>query len=557
MGIATKIDITPADLKTLQALLKRYIPQSIVWAFGSRVKFTNKPSSDLDLVAFTTKEQNTQVSLLKDAIEEAMLPYRVDLLCWHEIPENFKKNIEQQYVVVQEANIKENSLPKGWKIYSLADICNRITDGTHFSPKEVIEGNRIIATVRDMTEYGFDIKDCKRISEDDYKDAVKNGCKPEEGDVLFSKDGTMGIVQFFKGNYELVLLSSIAILKPNKSLVDGKFLSYYLKNPVTNNYIKENFKSGSALPRIVLKDLKKLDLVIPENISTQTAIAQILTSLDDKIELNLQMNQTLEAMAQAIFKEWFVEFKFPKSLNYDSLDLPDEQDSKKENQKEKNHGNQDNPKNQGSDNGLPKGWKEVSLNDVIDLIIDHRGKTPIKLGGQWSDEGITALSAKNVKDGKLVNLQEVGYVDEELYDKWMKEKLNPFDILLTSEAPLGEVSVLISNTRFCLSQRLFAIRTNDKCKPTYLYSFLRSKIGKENIQKRATGSTVVGIRQSELRNVEILLPEYEIQMAFEQVVKPLLIRIDENYNEINILTQTRDALLPKLMSGSLNLDLLD
>ena len=103
----------------------------------------------------------------------------------------------------------------------------------------------------------------------------------------------------------------------------------------------------------------------------------------------------------------------------------------------------------------------------------------------------------------------------------------------------------------CLSQRLFAIRANEKCKATYLYSFLRSKIGKENVQKRATGSTVVGIRQSELRNVEILLPDDKTQIAFEKVVKPLLIKIDENYNDTNLLTQIRDSLLPKLMSGKM------
>lgn len=96
-----KIDVTPLDLKTLQDILKEQLPQITVWAFGSRVKFTSRPNSDLDLVAFTTKEESIKLLSLADAIDSALLPFRVDLHSWHEIPENFKKNIEANYVLIQ------------------------------------------------------------------------------------------------------------------------------------------------------------------------------------------------------------------------------------------------------------------------------------------------------------------------------------------------------------------------------------------------------------------------------------------------------------------------
>lgn len=296
------------------------------------------------------------------------------------------------------------------------------------------------------------------------------------------------------------------------------FIEYLLQ------YTKRSIQShsiGSVQENINLGTFENFTIDVP-NLPTQSQIASILSSLDDKIELNLQMNQTLEAMAQAIFKEWFVNFNFP---GFDGV-LVD---------------------------GLPKGWKETTINQVVDLIIDHRGKTPTKLGGEWVDAGIPALSAKNVKDGKLVNLNDVGFVNEELHNKWMKEMLQPSDILLTSEGPLGEVAILITNTKYCLSQRLFAIRTNDSCKSSYLYFYLRSEKGKKNVSKRATGSTVVGIRQSELRNVEVLLPSNKIQLVFEDVIKPILSKTDENYNEINLLTQIRDTLLPKLMTGKIEI----
>lgn len=297
---------------------------------------------------------------------------------------------------------------------------------------------------------------------------------------------------------------------------NGKYLYYLLKSMDL-----ASMNVGSAVPSLTTEVLNKIEINLPDE-DTQVEIASILSSLDDKIELNLQMNQTLEAMAQAIFKEWFVNFNFP---GFDG-ELVE---------------------------GLPKGWKETTLNEVIELIIDHRGKTPAKLGGEWVDEGIPAISAKNVKDGRLLNLSDVGYVDEDLYKKWMKEKLHPYDILLTSEGPLGEVAILISNTKYCLSQRLFALRVNTNIKASFLYLYLRSVSGKDNVSKRATGSTVVGIRQSELRLVEVLLPKADVQIRFDEIVRPLLERIDENYNEISTLTQIRDSLLPKLMTGKIEI----
>ncbi|MCK4347393.1 MAG: restriction endonuclease subunit S, partial [Thermoplasmatales archaeon] len=194
-------------------------------------------------------------------------------------------------------------IPEDWEVKSLKLICDKITDGSHFSPKEDSQGNYKIATVKDMTFLGFDLNSCKKISEEDYNTLVKTGCKVEKGHVLFSKDGTMGIVYVPKVSLDLVLLSSIAILKPKKEIIP-EFLGYYLKGKKTQWIIQSSYASGSALPRIVLKDLKKLPVVIPPN-TEQKSISKILSDLDSKIELNHQMNKTLEAIAQALFKHWF------------------------------------------------------------------------------------------------------------------------------------------------------------------------------------------------------------------------------------------------------------
>ena len=195
-----------------------------------------------------------------------------------------------------------------------------------------------------------------------------------------------------------------------------------------------------------------------------------------------------------------------------------------------------------SDVQIKKGWKVTRLANVLDTVIDYRGKTPKKLGGSWSENGIPALSAKNIKSGKIVNPISINHVDDDLYKKWMKEELKAEDILLTSEAPLGE-SYLIKKTdpKFCLSQRLFAIRTKD-ISSKFLYYYLNSKEGQEELQSRATGTTVQGIRQTELLKVEIPLPSPYEQKSIGETLFAYDELIENNEKRIKIL----DSMIQKL-----------
>ena len=154
-------------------------------------------------------------------------------------------------------------------------------------------------------------------------------------------------------------------------------------------------------------------------------------------------------------------------------------------------------------------WRQVKLDegDGLSLIIDHRGITPKKLGGGWDSAGIPALSAKNIKNGQIINYADIRYINQKLYDRWMPEKLERGDILLTSEAPLGELYFLNEKADYCLSQRLFALRSNsDVLDPQYLYYFLKSLMGQHELMRRISGTAAQGIRQAELRKVEISTP---------------------------------------------------
>lgn len=177
-------------------------------------------------------------------------------------------------------------------------------------------------------------------------------------------------------------------------------------------------------------------------------------------------------------------------------------------------------------------WKEVTLGEITNLVIDYRGKTPLKLGSSWSDSGYRALSAKNIKTGQIVAEDSIRFVDEELYRKWMKDEVKKGDILITSEAPFGQIYYWDSDEKIVLSQRLFDVRLNDEVCHKYVYYFMTSHRYQKDLEGRATGTTVTGLRQPELLKSTILLPPLSAQRSIASILSSLDRKIELN-NKIN------------------------
>lgn len=177
-------------------------------------------------------------------------------------------------------------------------------------------------------------------------------------------------------------------------------------------------------------------------------------------------------------------------------------------------------------------WKEVTLGEITTLVIDYRGKTPLKLGSSWSDSGYRALSAKNIKTGQIVAEDSIRFVDEDLYKKWMKDEVERGDILITSEAPFGQIYYWDSDEKIVLSQRLFDVRLNNEVCHKYVYYFMTSHRYQKDLEGRATGTTVTGLRQPELLKSTILLPSLEAQRSIASILSSLDRKIELN-NKIN------------------------
>ena len=306
----------------------------------------------------------------------------------------------------------------------------------------------------------------------------------------------------------------IGLVKFINSEFDEEFIYWFLR---TNHYQKSivNSSTGSTVRHTSPNRIREYTFYCPR-IEEQKAIASILTAFDDKIELLQTQNKTLEEMAQTIFVEWFGKF----SVNEE----------------------------------LPDGWRVEELDELLELIIDYRGKTPLKLGLDWSENGIPAISAKSIKNGKIVRRDAMNFGSEELYSVWMKDELEKGDVLLTSEAPLGEMYYFNDDTKYILSQRVFALRVNKKITSEYLFHYLFSEKGQALLQARASGSTVEGIRQSELRKVEIIVPEKEILHKASKIFKTVFDKIFINEEQIQSLVNTRNELLSRLMTGEIRVN---
>lgn len=173
-------------------------------------------------------------------------------------------------------------------------------------------------------------------------------------------------------------------------------------------------------------------------------------------------------------------------------------------------------------------WKTYRLGEICKNIIDYRGKTPAKLGADWAKSGYRVFSAKNIKTGNIVQTDSIRYVDENLYRKWMKDEIEHGDIIITSEAPFGEVYYWDSDEKIVLGQRLFGLKINEICYPKYLYYYMTTAQFQSELKNRATGTTVIGLRQPELLKCTVNLPPLEEQRRIAGILGSLDDKIELN-----------------------------
>ena len=306
MGVDRPIDITTDQRKTLLARLKRHLPNTTAWVYGSRVKWTARPQSDLDLVVFAKPDQERQVSDLREAFEESNLPFRVDLFVWDAVPEQFRKQIEAEHVVLAE---REDGARGEWREIPFAQLLAEPVRNGIYKKKEFHgRGTKIVNMGELFAHPRLPAVPMKRV---ELSESEADRFLIIAGDLLFARrslvaEGAGKCCAVLDVDEPTTFESSIIRVRLDSTKADYLYL-YYFFNSALGLYHLDTIRRQVAVSGITGSDLAKLEIPVPPPLE-QRAIAHILGTLDDKIELNRRMNGTLEAMARALFKSWFVDF---------------------------------------------------------------------------------------------------------------------------------------------------------------------------------------------------------------------------------------------------------
>ena len=381
-----------------------------------------------------------------------------------------------------------------WNHSTINDVCVLVTDGSHSSPKSVNDGKYMVS-VKDFTDYGFDFTSCRMISNDDYETLKRNGCVPQIDDILIGKVGARFFedIIIYRQREKPALLSSIAILRCDKSKILPDFLYYVLRTPSFRQDVKDNYGSGSAIPRIILKDFKRMMVSYP-TLEKQQAIISVLTAIDSKIQANTEINDNLQQQAMSLYAEMF--------LN-------------------------------SSDSNVTSGT-------LSDIAVITMGQSPS--GSSYNEDGVGEVFYQ----GRA----EFGFrfPKRRLFTTEPKRIAEAGDVLLSVRAPVGDLN--IAYERCCIGRGLGAIHSKTGHSSFVLYTMfaLRSQLDVFNGEGTVFGS----INRDALNAIPIDIPPVTEIDQFEVVAHPIDELIRANYEENCRLEAIRDSLLPKLMSGEID-----
>ena len=423
-----------------------------------------------------------------------------------------------------------------WREHSLGELCSLITDGKHGDCRNEAGSGYYFLSVKDVFGDRMVYDNARQIMEADFAETHRR-TNLEPGDVLFTNTGTIGRMAIAPDDPKTARTTfqkSVAILKPKREIVLSRFLYFALR---FDNARLSDFAAGTTQKNLLLKDLRAFTVRIPP-LAEQKAIAAVLGTLDDKIELNRRMNATLEAMARALFQSWFVDFdpvrakldgRKPIGLDETTAALfPDSF--------------------QNSAAGhIPKGWTIQPVGEVVDCV---GGGTPSTAEPKFWEGGTHHWTTP--KDFSSLQVPVLLDTDRKLTDagiaKISSGLLPTGTLLLSSRAPVGYLA--IAAMPVAINQGFIALKCNDRASNFFMLNWCQTNMAE--IESRATGTTFAEISKQNFRPIRVVLPPKELMAAFTAKVAPLYAQITANLHQSRTLATLRDTLLPKLLSGELS-----
>jgi type I restriction enzyme, S subunit len=412
------------------------------------------------------------------------------------------------------------------KVIRLGDISEDVSYGYTESANEKPVGPKFlrITDIRNGSIEWDKVPYCV-INEKEY---LKN--KIEIGDIVIARTGaTTGITATIKNNVDAVFASYLIRFRINKSMANPFFVGHVLKSQSWNDYVS-SIVGGSAQPGANAKQFSDFSFKLPP-LPTQTAIAEILSSLDDKIELNNKINQELESLAQTLFKQWFVDFEFPNENG----------------EPYKSSGGEMVDSELGE---IPKGWEVKTLADISNITI---GRTPPRQEHQWF--------STDFNDYKWISIRDMGncgtYIystseclTEEAVIKFNVPVIDTNTVILSFKLTVGRVS--ITTERMVSNEAIAHLNLKGTVIfPEFLYLYLK-QFNFDTLG--STSSIATAVNSKSIKSIPLISPNQEVLIKFKELVLSIFSRINNLTFENRDLTNLRDTLLPKLISGELEIN---
>lgn len=414
-------------------------------------------------------------------------------------------------------------LKEGWRRVKLGEISDigsskrifmadyRESGVPFFRGKEIIQKSK-----------GNNITTELYITEEKYNEIKNKFEVPQKGDILLTSVGTIGVPYLVKNNEPFYFKDgNVTWIKKYRDGVYNKYIYQWIKSPLGQNQINQ-VTIGSTQKALTIDALKKLEINLPP-LEIQEKIASILSALDDKIEINNEMNKTLEEMAQTLFKRWFIDFDFPNE-NGDPY---------------RSSGGKMVDSELGE---IPEGWEVGAIKEIGEVIT---GKTPSTKNKENYGGKIPFITIPDMH-GKIFITNTERYLSE-IGNRVQSKKLLPVNsIIVSCIATVGLVSLNIRPSH--TNQQINSIVP--KSQNTLFYFFNTIKTLEDKLKMiGSAGTTTLNVNKSAFENIRIVFPNLKLMETYNNFVKNMYLKIKDNQQEIQSLTEIRDTLLPKFMSG--------
>jgi len=364
------------------------------------------------------------------------------------------------------------------------------------------DGYCLFLSAANVTKSGFDFSQCQFISEQ--KDNALRKGKLQRGDVVLTTRGTIGNSAYYSAAVpfdNMRINSGMVVLRCDYKELLPSYLYHFLRSTQFHGQVN-SLRSGVAQPQLPIRDMRSIKIPLPK-IDVQRDIASILSAYDDLIENNRRRIQLLEQSARLLYKEWFVHLRFP---GHEHVKIKD---------------------------GVPEGWEKKTLSNIADITMGQSPKSEF-----YNEEGTGLPFHQGVTNFGI------RFPTHQTYCTVNNRLSEPGDILFSVRAPVGRIN--ITPDKIVIGRGLAAIRSKLE-QQNFLFYALKSHFFKEDMI--GGGAIFAAITKKDLYSVELLQPTVSIAEMFMEHVRPIDAQIENLHKTIDLLTEARDLLLPRLMSG--------